>query len=90
MRHWNGRGARRHVLLLGLDHGVYCVGCCWALMLLMFVVGAGSVGWMLLLGATMAAENNLPFGRHLAAPLGGVLIAGAAGIVVRHLWYAPL
>ena len=90
MRHWNGRGARRHALLLGLDHGVYCVGCCWALMLLMFVVGAGSIGWMLLLGATMAAEKNLPFGRHLAAPLGGVLIAGATGIVVSHLWFGPL
>jgi predicted metal-binding membrane protein len=66
------------------------VGCCRALMLLMFMVGAGSVGGMLLLGATMAAEKNMPFGRHLAAPLGGVLIAGATWIVVRHLWFGPL
>jgi len=84
MRHWNGEHPRGHALLLGLDHGAYCVGCCWALMLLMFVLGTGSVGWMLLIGALMAAEKNLPFGRRLAAPLGGVLLVGAALIVVRH------
>jgi predicted metal-binding membrane protein len=85
MRHWKGHAVRRHALLLGLDHGAYCVGCCWALMLLMFVLGTGSVGWMLLLGALMAAEKNLPFGRRFAAPLGGALLAGAAAIVVSHL-----
>lgn len=85
MRHWNGQDVRRHALLLGLDHGVYCVGCCWALMLLMFVLGTGSVGWMLLLGAAMAAEKNLPFGRRLAAPLGGALILGSALIVASNV-----
>lgn len=90
MRHWNGQGARRHALLLGLDHGVYCVGCCWAMMLLMFVLGTGSVGWMLLLGGVMAAEKNLPFGRRLAAPLGFALLAGAAVIVVQHIGFAVL
>ena len=54
-------------------------------MLLMFVVGTGRVGWMLLLGAVMAAEKNLPFGRRLRAPLGGALLAGAVVIVVGHL-----
>lgn len=90
MRHWNVQNARRHAVLLGLDHGVYCVGCCWALMLLMFVLGTGNVGWMLLLAAIMAAEKNLPFGRRLAAPLGGALIAGAAVIVVRHAGFVAL
>ncbi|MGH6943323.1 MAG: DUF2182 domain-containing protein, partial [Geminicoccaceae bacterium] len=56
-------------------------GCCWALMLLMFVVGTGSVGWMLLLGGLMAAEKNLPFGRRLALPLGVALLLGSAWIV---------
>lgn len=90
MRHWNGQGARRHALLLGLDHGVYCVGCCWAMMLLMFVLGTGSVGWMLLLGGVMAAEKNLPFGHRLAAPLGIALLAGAAVIVVHHLGFTTI
>ena len=66
---------------LGVNHGLYCVGCCWALMLLMFVVGTASVGWMLVLGAVMAAEKALPFGRRLSHPLGLALL-GWAGIIV--------
>ena len=73
-RFWGGQAQRRQAFLLGVHHGLFCVGCCWALMLLMFVVGMGSVGWMLLLGALMAAEKNLPLGaaseraaRHRAA-----------------------
>jgi predicted metal-binding membrane protein len=53
-------------------------------MLLMFVVGMGSVGWMLLLGAVMAAEKNLPGGRWLSAPVGIGLLAWAAWIVVEN------
>jgi predicted metal-binding membrane protein len=49
-------------------------------MLLMFVVGTGNVGWMLALGAVMAVEKNMPWGRHLSRPLGGALL-GAAVLV---------
>ncbi|HET6519615.1 MAG TPA: DUF2182 domain-containing protein [Geminicoccaceae bacterium] len=84
LEHWRGRRERRQALLLGARHGAFCVGCCWALMLLMFAVGTGSVGWMLLLGAAMAAEKNLPWGRRLSAPLGAALIAWAALIAVRE------
>jgi predicted metal-binding membrane protein len=62
---------------LGLAHGVYCLGCCWALMLLMFAFGAANLAWMLLLAAIMAVEKNSPWGRHIGHPLGGLLIAGA-------------
>ena len=58
--------------------GVYCVGCCWALMLLMFVVGTGSIGWMLVLGAADGAGEEQPWGRALAAPVGVALIAVAS------------
>ena len=85
LRHWNGGRAGRQAFLLGAHHGLYCVGCCWALMLLMFVVGTGSVGWMLLLGAVMAAEKNLPFGRQLRLPLGGGLLLGSLAIVALHM-----
>ncbi|MDR7270222.1 putative metal-binding membrane protein [Pelomonas saccharophila] len=57
---------------------MFCIGCCWALMLLMFVVGMGHLGWMLALAALMAAEKNLPGGRRLSAPLGWALLAAAA------------
>jgi predicted metal-binding membrane protein len=50
-------------------------------MLLMFVVGTGNVGWMMLLGAIMAVEKNLPWGRRLAPVLGFGLLAWAAAVV---------
>jgi len=46
-------------------------------MLLMFVVGTGNIGWMLALGAVMAAEKNLPAGRRLASPIGAALLLAA-------------
>jgi predicted metal-binding membrane protein len=82
---WRGRAPAREALRLGLDHGAFCVGCCWALMLLMFVVGAGSIGWMLALAAVMAAEKNLPGGRRLRTPLGAALIAWAGAVVLVNV-----
>ena len=83
---WHGPRPWRSALRLGLDHGLYCVGCCWAIMLLMFVVGTGNVGWMLALGAVMAVEKNMPWGRHLSRPLGGTLLAIAGLIAAANLW----
>lgn len=85
VRHWRGPRPRRDALLLGLDHGLFCVGCCWVLMLLMFVVGAGSLGWMLALGAVMALEKNTRWGARLRRPLGAALLAGAAVIAGINL-----
>jgi predicted metal-binding membrane protein len=88
MEHWRGRQERAQAFCMGWRHGVFCVGCCWALMLLMFVVGTGNVGWMLLLGAVMAAEKNLVCGHRLRAPLGLALFVGAVAIAVdgAGLW----
>lgn len=82
---WHGLTPTRDAFRIGLDHGVFCVGCCWALMLVMFVVGIGSLGWMLALAAVMAAEKSLPGGRHLRTPLGLGLIGWAAGIVIANV-----
>jgi predicted metal-binding membrane protein len=82
IEHWRGAGEKWQALLLGGRHGVFCVGCCWSLMLLMFVVGTGNVGWMLALGAVMAVEKNLPGGRRLAAPLGAVLLLVALSVAI--------
>jgi predicted metal-binding membrane protein len=84
--HWRARAAHRQSFLLGLHHGLFCVGCCWAIMLLMFVVGTGSVGWMLVVGAVMAIEKNVSWGRRLSAPLGVALLGCASVIVVEHFW----
>ena len=82
---WRGSTPSRDALRIGFDHRVFCVGCCWALMLLMFVVGMGNIGWMLALGAVMAAEKNLPGGRRLSAPLGVALLGWAGAIVLTNI-----
>ena len=78
---WHGLRPHLDSARLGFAHGVFCVGCCWALMLIMFVVGTGNLGWMLVLAAVMAAEKNLPWGKRLRTPLGLGLLAWSAGIV---------
>jgi predicted metal-binding membrane protein len=85
LRHWRGGNVHTQALALGVHHGAYCVGCCWALMLLMFAVGSGNVGWMLAIGAVMAIEKNAPWGRRLAAPLGVALLAFAAIVVLQNV-----
>ena len=72
--HWRGSRERSRSFLLGAHHGLFCVGCCWSLMLVMFAVGLGSLGWMLALGAVMAVEKNVSWGRKISAPLGVVLL----------------
>jgi predicted metal-binding membrane protein len=81
---WAGKSPGREAFRIGFDHGLFCVGCCWALMLVMFVVGMGNLGWMLVLAAVMAAEKNLLWGRRLAAPVGVALLAWAGGLVVAN------
>ena len=82
VQHWSGKRPAVDALRLGFHHGAFCVGCCWSLMLLMFAVATGGLGWMLLLGIVMAGEKNLPWGRKLSAPLGAVLVMAAVGIAV--------
>src|SRR5919109_811349 len=57
-------------LRLGLSHGGYCLGCCWALMLTMFAVGAVSLWWMAALTVVTFAEQVLPWGARLRVPIG--------------------
>ncbi len=86
MEHWRGHHDQRNALSLGINHGIFCVGCCWALMLLMFGVGVGNVGWMLALAAVMTVEKNMPWGRKLSAPLGLALLGWAGLILLNHSW----
>jgi predicted metal-binding membrane protein len=81
--HWQGEHERRNAFRLGVHHGLFCVGCCWALMLLMFAVGIGNVVWMLLLGAVMAVEKNVSWGRKIGAPLGVLLTIGGLAMLAR-------
>ncbi len=79
LNHWQGLAPRREALRMGIAHGLFCVGCCWSLMLVMFAVGLGSLGWMLVLGALTAIEKNTRWGHRIGRPLGvALLLAGLA------------
>ena len=74
VEHWNGQEATTVAFRLGVRHGLFCLGCCWTLMLLMFAVGEANLGWMLVLGVVMAVERTNRWGRWLTHPLGLFLI----------------
>jgi predicted metal-binding membrane protein len=76
----NGPMAAFH---MGLHHGVFCVGCCWALMATAFAVGAMNVWRMVALGALAFAEQVAPQGQMLRRVLGGAfLVAGICWLAV--------
>ncbi|MEO4047578.1 DUF2182 domain-containing protein [Pseudomonas sp. CAU 1711] len=68
---------------LGLHHGLYCVGCCWALMLVLLVVGAMSLWGMAALALLVLAEKLLPLGAAWRRGSGVLLLAGG---VLLALW----
>lgn len=70
-RHWYA--GRTGAVRLGALHGLYCLGCCWALMAMMFAVGIMSLYWMSLLGLVMFSEKIAPGGLRIA-PLFGILL----------------
>lgn len=61
-------------LVMGLRHGLFCLGCCWALMGLLFVGGVMNLAWVAALAIVVALEKLLPRGASLAAVMGLVLI----------------
>jgi predicted metal-binding membrane protein len=69
---------------MGVRHGLYCLGCCWALMALLFVGGAMNLLWIAALTLLVAIEKFAPKGDILAKALGALMIgAGAARLIWR-------
>ena len=68
---------------LGLEHGFYCLGCCWALMAVF--VGAGAMGlvWAAIIGLVFFVEKVLPRGVVFGRVIGAILVAGAVLVAVR-------
>lgn len=63
--------------VMGVRHGLFCVGCCWALMALLFVGGAMNLAWVAALSIAVAIEKLAPGGERLASVLGlGLMAAG--------------
>jgi predicted metal-binding membrane protein len=70
---------------LGARHGLFCVGCCWALMLVMFAVGVASLVWMAALTGVMVVEKTTPGGARSVPSTGWALLACAAALFVYAL-----
>jgi predicted metal-binding membrane protein len=71
--HW--REGAIGTVRMGLHHGIFCLGCCWMLMVLLFVLGVMNLPWVAVLAIIVLAEKTLPFGRYLSRSLGLGLIA---------------
>ncbi len=73
-------------LRLGVSHGLFCLGCCWALMLLAFVFGVMSLAWMAVLMTLVVAENVGRRGLALSGWTGvGLIVAGVASLASSGL-----
>jgi predicted metal-binding membrane protein len=81
VRGW--RDGEAGALKMGVQHGLYCVGCCWGLMLALFALGVMSLAWMAMIAAVIFAQKVLPAADRLA-PL------FAAALVALALWVAVL
>ncbi|MDB6038081.1 MAG: hypothetical protein JWM99_1922 [Verrucomicrobiales bacterium] len=66
------RDGKAGAILMGLQHGIYCIGCCWFLMILLFVAGVMNLWWIALISVTVLIEKIVPR---------GVAIAKVTGIV---------
>jgi predicted metal-binding membrane protein len=67
---------------MGIDHGAYCLGCCWALMLLLFAGGVMNLAVIFALTAFVALEKVSPFGAHSARVSGALLIASGTWMLL--------
>jgi len=79
--HW--RAGRRGSVALGWAHATYCLGCCWALMLVLVAAGAMGLPWVLLIAAVVAAEKLLPAGEWTARATGAALVCLGIAVATR-------
>ena len=80
LRFWKPGAAG--ALRFGIAHGLFCVGCCWALMLLLFVGGVMNLAWVAFLGIVVLGEKVAPAGWQMHRRIAALLILGA----VLFLW----
>jgi predicted metal-binding membrane protein len=74
MTEWRkGRGG---AFVMGMRHGMYCIGCCWALMALLFVIGVMNLPMVAMIAIAVALEKLAPKGVWIARVIGGVLVFG--------------
>jgi len=73
MEHWHD--GRLGAVRMGGAHGIYCFGCCWGLMMILFVMGVMHLGWMAAIGALILLEKVIPSGKWISNAIGAVFMA---------------
>lgn len=71
-------------LIMGIDHGAYCLGCCWGLMLVLFVVGVMNLAWMGILTLIIFVEKISKHGVVISKVVGGLLILLGIAMAAQH------
>lgn len=84
-RHGGFRPGAMGALALGMRHGAYCIGCCWALMALLFIGGVMNVAWIAAIALLVLAEKVVPAGRVISCTAGAVFLASGAWLIARSL-----
>jgi predicted metal-binding membrane protein len=79
MSHW--RDGSSGAFLMGFRHGIFCLGCCWALMAVLFVVGVMNLAWVAVLTFVILAEKLGPAGARVSRAGGAILIVLGAVLV---------
>jgi predicted metal-binding membrane protein len=79
------RPGRRGALAMGVEHGVFCLGCCWVLMVLLFVGGIMNLYWIVALAALVALEKLTPWGAALGRAAGAGLALWGIFVVLAAL-----
>jgi hypothetical protein len=80
---YDGRDGTAGSFSMGLRHGAYCVGCCWALMALLFVVGVMNLLWVAAIALFVMAEKVLPRGEVTGHIAGVALVAAGIGVMTK-------
>ncbi|HEY9674195.1 MAG TPA: DUF2182 domain-containing protein [Waterburya sp.] len=75
---------------LGTRHGLYCLGCCWALMLVMFTVGVGHFTWMIVLTVVMTLERTWKRGGELVPVIGVAFLVWGVLVLLHPSWLPNL
>jgi len=75
----------RGALRMGLRHGTYCVGCCWVLMALLFVLGVMNLLWIAALATLVLLEKVVPAGQRLSKVTGLLLVGWGVVVAARFL-----
>jgi predicted metal-binding membrane protein len=78
----NWREGAVGAMKMGLHHGSYCLGCCWLLMVLLFVLGVMNLAWVAVLTIVILVEKVLPGEKWLSRVLGGILVIWGGCLIV--------